>query len=168
MCQEEVNSMKLKFDSKGSLVSDDKKTTTETPDTFEAQQKLLGGLDKLKIGTGKNAIPIGESLLGGTSATLISEVIDGVMPHNLSQGIAGSIIRLVSGIFLLNVAKPLIGQGSADIGKAFITYDSMRGIIPLDQWIRGLTGTFSAGQPPVPTGAYSMTHNDELNAWLHA
>jgi hypothetical protein len=160
--------MKLKFDKNGSLVAEDKMKSKETPDTFQAQQKILGGLDKLKIGSGKNAIPIGESVLGGASSVLISEVIDGVMPTNLKGGIASSVIRLVAGIFIMNIAKPIIGQGSADIGKAFITFDSLRDVIPVDQWIRGVTSTFRAGQPQAPVGAYGMTHNDELDAWLHA
>ena len=157
--------MKLKFDENGKLTSEEK---TNNQDTFEANQRLLSGLDKLKIGSGKNAIPIGESLLGGSASILVSEVIDGVVPSNLGGGL-GPVIRLVAGIFIMNMAKPILGQGSTDIGKAFITFDAVRDILPVDNFISGLTGglRMNAGNPPVPVSAYSGTNPQaELNAWL--
>ena len=158
--------MKLKFDENGKLTSEEK---TNNQDTFEANQRLLSGLDKLKIGSGKNAIPIGESLLGGSASILVSEVIDGVVPSNLGGGLAGPVIRLVGGIFVMNLMKGILGQGSTDIGKAFITFDAVRDILPVDNFISGITGglRMNAGNPPVPVSAYSGTNPQaELNAWL--
>tara|TARA_R110000744_G_scaffold94879_1_gene183461 strand:- start:232 stop:717 length:486 start_codon:yes stop_codon:yes gene_type:complete len=159
--------MKLQFDDNGTLVSEKPKTKSSN-DSFQAEQGL-GGLNKLKIGSGKNSIPLGESLLGGGASILTSELIDGIVPSNLGGGYAGPIIRLVAGIFVLNMMKPIIGQGSSDIGKAFITFDSIRDLIPVDNFISGITGNLkmNAGNPPVPVSAYAGSNPQaELNAWL--
>ena len=165
--------MKLKFDNNGNLISE--KSSKDTSGNFQAEQKILGGVDKLKIGTGKNAIPIGESLLGGSSATIVSEIISGIIPSGMGGGLAQPIIRLVGSIFILNLMKGVIGQGSADIGKAFVTFDAVRDLLPIDQFICGIAGplrmgnSFGAENPPVPASAYSGTNPQaDLNAWLSA
>ena len=165
--------MKLMLDNDGNLVTE--KSSKDSSGNFQAEQRILGGVDKLKIGTGKNAIPIGESILGGTGATIVSEIISGVIPANLGGGIAEPIIRLVGSIFVLNLMKPILGQGSTDIGKAFVTFDAVRDLLPIDQFISGIAGplrmgnSFGAENPPVPASAYSGTNPQaDLNAWLSA
>ena len=169
----EGNSMKLVFDENGKLVSE--KSSEDTSGNFQAEQKILGGVDRLKIGTGKNAIPIGESILGGTGATIVSEIISGVIPQNLGGGIVEPIVRLVGSIFVLNLMKPILGQGSTDIGKAFVTFDAVRDLLPIDQFISGIASplrmgnSFGAENPPVPASAYSGTNPQaDLNVWLNS
>jgi hypothetical protein len=157
--------MKLQFDDNGTLVSEKPKSKNES---FQAEQGL-SGLTKFKIGSGKNSIPLGESLLGGGASILTSEIIRGLVPSNLAGGFAGPVVQLIAGILAMNMLKPVIGQGSADIGKAFITFDAVRDIIPVDNFISGITGNLkmNAGNPPVPVSAYAGSNPQaELNAWL--
>jgi len=71
--------------------------------------------------------------------------------------------------------KPIIGQGSTDIGKAFVTFDSVRDLLPIDQFISGIASplrmgnSFGAENPPVPASAYSGSNPQaDLNVWLNS
>ena len=170
----EGNKMKLMFDKDGNLTE---KISSENDSSvnFQAEQtKLLKGVTNLKVGSGKNSIPLGESVLGGAGATIVSEIIQGIIPSNLT-GMPSTIIRLIGSIFALNLMTPILGQASTSAGKLFVTYEAVRDLLPIDSLIGNLGGSlkmgnsFGAENPPVPASAVSGTNPQaELDAWQNS
>jgi hypothetical protein len=151
--------MKVKFDTDNGTL----KPTfdADSSENFEAEQKLLGGLDKLKVGQ----IPVGESLIGGTIAGVISSVIGGAV-GNMGGGIIAPILKIVGGVFIANSLRGFIGTGSTSVAKYFLVYDGIRDIIPLDNLISQIIPRFNAGQPKTPAEFITATNpNPTLNEW---
>jgi hypothetical protein len=135
-----------------------------TPNVDLAQKGLFAGLGDTKLG----GIPIGPALLGGASATLVTEVIDGIV----GGGIMGALAKLVVGNMAAGMFSGFLGRPATDAARLFISYDAIRDILPVDQWTRQLVGGIggAAGvaqsQPPVNvpyTGNGSVLAIDE---WL--
>jgi len=115
----------------------------DTPDeTLElAQRGVLSGFGGMKFG----GIPVGDALLGGASATLVTEVITGFT----GPGIMGALIKLVAGNMLAGMFSGVMGRGATDSARLFITYDAIRDIVPIDTWtsqiLGGVTGAVGGG-----------------------
>ena len=152
--------MKLSFDPE--TLAPQIEQSEETVDL--AQKGLFAGLGSAKI----MGAPIGDALLGGASATLVSEVIDGF----LGGGVMGAMAKLVVGNMVAGMFSGVLGRPATDAAKLFISYDAIRDLIPVDTWTRQLVGGIggTAGvaqsQPPVNvpyTGNGSVLAIDE---WL--
>jgi len=153
--------MKLSFDPE-TLAPQIDSSETETVDM--SQKGLFAGLGSAKI----MGAPIGDALLGGASATLVTEVIDGFV----GGGVMGAIAKLVVGNMVAGMFSGVLGRPATDAARLFISYDAIRDLIPVDQWTRQLVGGVggAAGvaqsQPPVNvpyTGNGSVLAIDE---WL--
>jgi hypothetical protein len=160
--KEEIN-MKVKFDTDNGTLKP--VFDNDSSEVFDAEQKLLGGIDKLKVGN----IPIGESLIGGTVAGIISSIVSGAVSGsvgNMGGGLIAPIIKLVGGVFVANSLRGFIGTGGTSTAKLFLTYDALRDVLPLDSIIAGVIPKFSAGQPATPTEFVTATNpNPTLNEW---
>jgi len=134
---------------------EDKKETLDM-----AQRGFFSGLGGAKIGD----IPVGDALLGGASATLVTEVVDGFV----GGGVMGAMVKLVVGNLAAGMFSGVLGRNATDSARLFITYDAIRDLIPVDQWTRQLVGGvgIAQSQPPVQvpyTGNGSVLAIDE---WL--
>ncbi len=151
--------MKVKFDTDDGTLNPI--FDNDSSEVFDAEQRLLGGLDKLKVGQ----IPVGESLVGGTIAGVSSSIVSGAV-GNTGGGLVAPLLKLVGGIFIANAMRGVAGQGSTSVAKYFLTYDAIRDIIPLDNLISGLIPRFSAVQPQTPAQFVTATNpNPTLNDW---
>jgi hypothetical protein len=154
--------MKLSFDPE-TLAPKIEETEDSTVDM--AQRGFFSGLGGAKIGD----IPVGDALLGGASATLVTEVVDGFV----GGGVMGAMVKLVVGNLAAGMFSGVLGRNATDSARLFITYDAIRDLIPVDQWTRQLVGGVGIGgsgvdqsQPPVNvpyTGNGSVLAIDE---WL--
>jgi hypothetical protein len=137
----------------------------ETPETLDmAQRGFFSGLGGAKI----MGAPIGDALLGGASATLVTEVIDGFV----GGGVMGALAKLVVGNMAAGMFSGVLGKNATDSARLFITYDAIRDLLPVDQWTRQIVGGVGTAtgvgqsQPPVNvpyTGNGSVLAIDE---WL--
>jgi hypothetical protein len=152
--------MKLSFDPETLAPQID----AEEPTVDMAQRGFFSGLGGAKIAD----IPVGDALLGGASATLVTEVVDGF----IGGGVMGAMVKLVVGNMAAGLFSGVLGRNATDSARLFITYDAIRDLIPVDQWTRQLVGGVggAAGvaqsQPPVNvpyTGNGSVLAIDE---WL--
>ena len=132
--------MKLTFDPETlTPIFDGAKESTESLDL--AQRGIMSGFGGMKFGN----IPIGDALLGGASATLVTEVISGFV----GTGITGALVKLVAGNMLAGMFSGVMGRGATDSARLFITYDAIRDIVPIDTWtsqiLGGVTGAVGGG-----------------------
>lgn len=142
--------MKIAFDDNLNPIVDNQ----EGVDSLElAQRGILSGFGGLRFGQ----IPVGDALLGGASATLVSELISGFV----GQGVMGAMVKLIAGNMLAGAFSGVMGRGATDSARLFITYDAIRDILPLDVWVNQLLGGArgavgqSQGQPNVAQVPYT-------------
>ena len=95
-----------------------------------SQRSLLSGFGGLRFGD----LPVGDALIGGASATLVSELIGGF----IGTGIVGALVKLVAGNMLAGAFSGVLGRGATDSARLFITYDAIRDLLPLDVWVNNL------------------------------
>ena len=152
-----------------------KPVVTDQPKEIALEQRgLLGGIDRFSIGD----VKVGHALLGGATATVISEIISGVAPGLGGGAISGNI---VAGVLKIGAAglfgralSGVVGKQSADAAMLFLAYDAMRDIIPIDVWINQLLGragmAASQGSPYVPVNPSNINVGNgaatEVSAWL--
>jgi len=152
------------------------KPVVNAPETKELaleQRGLLGGLERVSIGD----VKVGHALLGGATATVISEIISGLSP---GLGGGGMNNNLVAGVMKIGAAgvfgkalSGVVGRESSQAAMLFLAYDAMRDVIPLDQWINQLLGRtgISTNQGSVSAAQNINTGNGastEVGAWLAA
>jgi hypothetical protein len=155
--------MKLTFDPE--TLAPQIEDQEETPTLGMAQRGFFSGLGGARIGD----IPVGDALLGGASATLVTEVVDGFV----GGGVMGALVKLVVGNMAAGMFSGILGKNATDSARLFITYDAMRDLVPVDSWTRQLVGGVTQAQggvsphtPPVQvpyTGNGSVLAIDE---WL--
>jgi len=141
--------MKMSFDENLAPVFDGVK---KDDDSLEMSQRgIMSGFGGMKFGN----IPIGDALLGGASATLVSELISGFV----GQGVMGALVKLVAGNMLAGVFSGIMGRGATDSARLFVTYDAIRDLIPIDVWTQqlmsGVTGGVAGAitqEQPAPVG----------------
>lgn len=91
-------------------------------------------------GTKVMGLPVGEALLGGAGAVLFSEVVGGFLPTQ--PGIMSAVVKGAGAWAAQRFVKGPIGQTAA----LFLTFDAILELLPVDQWVRGLTqGISKAG-----------------------
>ena len=152
--------MKMTFDENLTPVFDGVKDADETVGL--AQRGVLSGFGGLKFGD----IPVGDALLGGASATLVSELITGFV----GGGVMGALVKLVAGNMLAGAFSGVMGRGATDSARLFISYDAIRDLVPIDQWVgqlmSGVTGGVAQSQP---TANVPYTGNGSviaIDSWL--
>jgi len=155
--------MRMTFDENLSPVFEDDKRDSDDSVAL-AQRGFLSGFGGVRFGD----VPVGDALLGGASATLVSEVISGF----IGQGVMGALVKLVAGNMLAGAFSGILGRGATDSARLFITYDAIRDLIPLDQWVSqimgGVTGAAGVAQAQ-PTADVPYTGNGSvvaIDSWL--
>jgi hypothetical protein len=125
--------VKMTFDENLTPVFDGVAKADADPDTVDlAQRGVLSGFGGIKFGN----IPVGDALLGGASATLVSELITGFV----GAGVMGALVKLVAGNMLAGAFSGIMGRGATDSARLFITYDAVRDLVPIDQWVGNIMG----------------------------
>lgn len=77
-------------------------------------------------------IPIGKALVGGFTAVLASELIDGFLA---SQGnMVLGLVKLIGAGAAFKWGQGLLGKGGAGALALLLAYDGIRHILPIDQW----------------------------------
>ena len=125
------------------------------------QRGLLAGVDKISFG----GLKIGSALVGGTTATILSDVVSGVVPQG--DNIIGGVAKLATASFLVPALKGFLGDDAVRASQLFLTYDVVREILPLDNLVRGVTGVFGGRQlsfPPNTATPYNPQTEDMFNS----
>jgi len=104
-----------------------------------AQVGVLEGIDKFEIA----GIKVGAGLIGGTTALLTTSVVDGFVTQS---GFTAALIKLIAAGGLVQFGSGILGKTATTYASAFIAFDVVRTLIPLDQWIQDLMGAFSGEQ----------------------
>lgn len=93
-------------------------------------------------------IPLGEAALGGGSALLVSELTDGVLVPRIPQAPV-ALVKGAEAYVMSRWGHRVIGAGGARVATLFLTYDAVRSLIPLDDWVKRLvemiTGAVGGG-----------------------
>lgn len=101
------------------------------------QQGFISGLSDFRIA----GVPIGLGLVGGTAATLISEVVEGLVPAERGDVLA-AVVKLAAGGALAGPLSGFLGRQAAEVAMTFLAFDAARDLIPLDDWVRNLVARF--------------------------
>ncbi len=117
-----------------------------------------GGIASMEIA----GIPIGEAAIGGIAALVVTELVSGfmanqtAMPKWLGKGLAAWALVSFGGRFLPG--------DSAKIGAAFIAFDALRDLVPIDKQIAGFFKKDDKA-PPAETSARAASngHNPALS-----
>tara|TARA_R100001086_G_scaffold217162_1_gene133505 strand:- start:3654 stop:4130 length:477 start_codon:yes stop_codon:yes gene_type:complete len=137
--------------------------TSEAQSLELHQRGILSGLGGTRIAN----IPIGDALIGGASATLVTELVSGFTGQS---GVMSALIKLVAGNLLAGAFSGILGKGATDSTRLFITYDAIRDLIPLDAWVQQIMGGVGVSQSQ-PVAEVPYTGNGSVIAideWLRS
>ena len=123
-------------------------------------------------------IPLGDAVVGGGLALILSDLVTAVL-NPTSLGVPAGATQLVLAWLVANYGKKWLGQSTANLSAAFLAFEGIRDIIPIDTWltkalsrIKGFIPSANTSQdhPPAP-----QQHDDspsatsaEITAWLNA
>ena len=160
--------MKMTFDENLQPVFDGVKDEGQPADAVAlAQRGIMSGFGNLRFGD----IPVGDALIGGASATLVSELVTGFV----GGGVMGALVKLVAGNMLAGAFSGILGRGATDSARLFISYDAIRDLVPIDKWVEqmlgGVRGGVRGGVGPLaqPTAEVPYTGNGNIvaiDSWL--
>lgn len=93
-------------------------------------------------------IPLGEAVLGGGSALIVSELTDAIITPRLPN-VPVAALKAGEAFVVSRWGHRVVGAGGARIATLFLTYEAIRALIPLDDWIKQLieriTGSIGGG-----------------------
>ena len=119
---------------------EDIQSAAEVKAEDKAQLEQLGGITKLEVWD----IPLGQALVGGFTAVVASELIDGFLAaqSNMIKGV----VKLVGAGVAVKWGSRLLGSTGAKAVAILLAYDGLRMIIPMDEWANrlatGVSGVF--------------------------
>ena len=112
-----------------------KKGAADKKDEGIKQEQLKGILDIQIWG-----MDIGKAFIGGGIALFVSELIDGVVIPRFEQLIgktwAPALIKGLGAVAVKKWGGRLVGTQAADVAALFLTWEAVRSIIPIDEWIK--------------------------------
>lgn len=127
--------------------------------SLEAQAGILDRAMQFEI----LGIPLGKAAVGGFSAMLVSEIVDGVVGGAATAETLRKrgIVKLVVAGVNARWGARMLGSQAAQIVTLLLTFDAIRDITPIDDWARRASSAISgvlpsaglAGapdQPPAP------------------
>ena len=107
-------------------------------------------------------IPFGEGVIGFGSALVISELTDGLITPKLPSNVPVVAIKVGEAYAMSRWGHKVIGGGGARMATVVLSYDALRTIVPIDDWIKnaiakitggiGLTAGAGAGYTPPVSG----------------
>jgi hypothetical protein len=113
------------------------------------QRGILSNFGGLRFGN----IPVGDALIGGSAASLVSELTDAFTPGD--NTVVSALIKIVAGNLLAGAFSGILGNNATSAARLLVTYDGIRDLIPLDSWIREIldpikkNANVGQSQPPV-------------------
>lgn len=134
-------------------IADQDQTEAKTADMGQ-RGGILGGFTGLEI----FGVPVGEALVGGTTAVLAAEVIDGFTGGQ--DPLMRGVIKLVAAKPIMDILSRFIGSSGAQAAALFLAYDAATNILPIDDLINrvlgfltpnGNAGQLRAGQRQIAT-----------------
>jgi hypothetical protein len=115
------------------------------------QRGILSNFGGLRFGN----IPVGDALIGGTAASLVSELTDAFTPKD--NTIVSALIKIVGGNLLAGAFSGILGNNATSAARLLVTYDGLRDIIPLDGWIREILDPIKKAVPVKPNGVVGQS-----------
>lgn len=100
-------------------------------------------------------IPLGEAALGGGSALLLSELTDGLVAPHLPQ-VPVAAIKGAEAFVMHRYGHKAIGAGGARVATLFLTYDAVRSLVPLEDWVKKLVETITGVVQPAAASSSSQ------------
>lgn len=106
------------------------------------QGGALEGITKLEVWD----IPIGKAIVGGFSAVVVSELIDGFLAaqSTMTQGL----VKLAAAGASVKWLSRFLGATGAGAMALLLAYDGIRSMLPIDEW----AGRFSGAISKIRTG----------------
>ncbi len=114
---------------------------------------VLGGIDRIEV----LGIPVGRAVIGGTSALLVGEVLDGLFPadpRNKDDSNRRSLIKFLAAWALAQFGPKLMGKEAATLGAGLLAFEAARDLLPIDDLVGKFTDRVSgvlAKKKPQPT-----------------
>lgn len=115
-----------------------KKPESEVPVAQMEQARILGGIENIQV----FGIPVGTALLGGTTAFLVSEILDGVIDQGSTTA---GLVKLAASGAIIPVFGGMFGREATRSAAMFLAYDAFRNLLPIDDWIGDLVGNLTPG-----------------------
>jgi len=131
---EEKLSSRLKQEIEATLSRIEQKQ--EEPEEKKIEQKQFEGIMAIRIAD----IPLGEALVGGGLALIVSELVDAFFAPIKAKieekvGWGEAIVKLGTAYA---VKRFRIMGRAGDIAVLFLAYDVVRSVVPLEEWIKGI------------------------------
>lgn len=122
---------------KEAIEPDEVKTKAELEAEKEAELEQAGaltGITKMEVWD----IPVGKALVGGFSAVVVSELVDGFLAAQ-SNTIRG-VVKLVAAGAAVKWGGRLLGKTGAGALAILLAYDGIRQLLPIDEWAGRVSG----------------------------
>lgn len=159
---ERLDTFNSTFDAKLAEIEDKLTPKVEDPEpesTEDAeleQGKAVEGLSKMEIWD----IPVGQALVGGFTAVMASELVDGFLKNQ--QPITLGVVKLVAAGVMVKWGKRLLGPTGSKAAAIILAYDGIRQVLPIDEWANKLVGgvtTLTGGGLAGKAGIANIRYN---------
>lgn len=135
---QKIGDQNTSLDAKLSEFSDKLKPVEAEPvekvEEAELEKGALEGISTMKVWD----IPLGQALVGGFSAVVISELVDGFLAAQ--SGSIKGLVKLMAAGVSIKWGRKLIGTTGATALAILLAYDGLRMVIPIDEWAGKLVG----------------------------
>lgn len=89
-------------------------------------------------------IPLGEAVLAGGSALIVSELTDAIVTPRLPT-VPIAAIKAGEAFVVSRWGYRVLGTSGARLASIILTYDAFRALVPLDDWIKQLIEKITGG-----------------------
>lgn len=90
-------------------------------------------------------VPVGQAILGGFTAVMTTEIIDGFLITQTPLVTGG--VKLVAAAIAGGFGKQLLGKTGATAAALLIAFDGVRDILPIDTWAKSIAVRISGILP---------------------
>ncbi len=101
---------------------------------------VLGGLDRIEV----MGIPVGRAVIGGTSALLVGELLDGLFPAEKGDTPnRRALVKAVAAWAIMQFGPKLMGKEAATLGAGLLAFEAARDLLPIDDLVGKFTDRVS-------------------------
>jgi len=111
-----------------------KKLPAKIEEIEQEKAGALEGISSMKVWD----IPVGQALVGGFSAVVVSELVDGFLAKQTDT--VKGMVKLVAAGAVAKWGGRLLGKTGTTALVILLAYDGLRQILPIDEWASRLTG----------------------------
>ncbi|MBA7559165.1 hypothetical protein ES708_00779 [subsurface metagenome] len=137
------------------------KAEASTENKEEIEHEQLGGIMATEI----MGIPLGQALIGGGVALIVSELVDGIIGGAVKERMgvewAEALIKGGSAWAVKAWGPGILGAKAADTAALFLAWEAIRSIIPIDNWIKGF---FKKEEEKEEESSSSSSHSSESSS----